>query len=521
VKSDGRAIYLTSGKEVVVFSADGAATRELARIDTSKGEAADTSAVEGDYVAQGPVADMMLVGDTLVVLVTDYATRDIVLPASRLDAYLPLEAAITKALLYDVSNPAEPKYVTSLGQSGSFVTSRLLDGVLYLVTEYLVSDPDAIEPGDPETFVPLTTKDGTRTVVPAPDCFPLPYSQGPRYAVASSIDVAARERIDTEAVLGGSQTVHMSTGNLFLAATDYAATLTASQRKAAGVNDLVAESTGVTHLARLKLDAGRLTLGAQATVPGQVLNQFALDDFGGHLRIVTTVSGESKSGDWVTRPALYVLDSKLKVAGSLPKLAKNESVESVRFDGEVGYVVSFERRDPLFAIDLSNPSEPKVMSALKIPGFSAYLDVWSSGRLLGLGVDADDLGERMGLKLSMFDTSDLFDVSELTTTKVAFDDSEALHNHKAVLVDRERGLIGFPAVSWKNDEVTARYLVYGYDVESGFRLLEKLPLQADGYNTTTNVRGLRITDFLYVASPAGVEVYSADSFGKVGGVKLG
>lgn len=520
VKSDGTTLYVASGKQVAVLAAEGGSTRVVARIDTGEGEAADTSAVKGKLVAQGPVADMMLYGTTLVVVVTDYAADAGSLPSSVVSTYLPLEASVTKALLYDVSDPSRPRYLSSLGQSGAVVTSRLLDGVLYLVTEYLVSDPDSIKPGDPATFVPLVTRDGVASVVPARDAIPLPYAQGPRYAVASSIDLAARKRIDSEAVLGGSQTVYMSADNLYLAASDYEATLSAAQRKSAGVDDLRA-GTGATHLARIALKAGELTLAAQASVPGQVLNQFALDEYEGHLRLATTVTGESKGGSWVTRPALYVLDAKLKLTGSLPKLATNESVQSVRFDGKVGYVVSFERRDPLFAIDLADPKKPKVMSALKIPGFSTYLDTWADGLLLGLGVDTGDDGAMRGLKLSMFDTSDLFDVTEQKKTKVDFDDSEALSNHKAVLVDRERGLIGFPALKW-NDEgaSTLRYLVYGYDPQKGFALKKQLPVKAgDGW--PVGVRGLRIDDALYVASQNGVEVYSTSSFGKLAAVDLG
>lgn len=519
VKSDGTTIYAASGRQVAVLAADGAGTRVVARIDTGSGEAASTSGVKGEFVTQGPVADLMLYGKTLVVVVTDYAADAGALPPSVVSTYLPLQAAVTKALLYDVSDPSRPRYLSSLGQSGAVVTSRLLDGVLYLVTEYLVSDPDSVKPGDPSTFVPLTTRDGAAAVVAARDVVPLPYAQGPRYAVATSIDLAAGKRIDTEAVLGGSENVYMSAGNLYLAASDYDATLSASQRKGAGVDDLRA-GTGVTHLARIALKKGELTLAAQASVPGQVLNQFALDEYEGHLRLATTVTGESKGGAWVTRPALYVLDSALKVTGSLPKLAKNEAVQSVRFDGKVGYVVSFERRDPLFAIDLSDPKKPTVMSALKIPGFSTYLDTWSDGLLLGLGVDTDDDGAMRGLKLSMFDTSDLFDVTEQTTTKVAFDESEALANHKAVLVDRERGLVGFAAARW-NDEgkATFRYLVYSYDPQKGFGLKKQLPLKT-GDDWSMGVRGLRIDDALYVASAEGVDVYSATSFGKLAGVSL-
>lgn len=522
VKSDGSSLFVASGRQVAILAADGAKTRELARIDTGSGPAADASAVKG-VIGQGPVADLMLYDHTLVVLVTDYAARIGVLPASQTSTSVPLDAALTRALLYDVSDPARPRYLASLGQSGALVTSRLADGILYLVTEYLVSDPDGMKPDDPETFVPVTTSDAKRAAVPAPDCIPLPYADGPRYAVASSIDLASGERIDTEAVLGGAQTVYLSAQNLYLAATDGNATLTRAQLRAAGAGDLRVADATVTHLARIGLDVGRLTLQAQASVPGQLVNQFALDEYQDHLRLTTTVSGERRdgSGEWVTRPALYVLDRSLKTVGSLPKLAKDETVQSVRFDGPVGYVVSFRQRDPLFAIDLADPARPKVLSALKIPGFSTYLHPWADGRLFGLGMDATGDGAVTGMKLSMFDTSDPFDVTQRTTLTVAFDTSEALADHKAVLVDTDRGLIGFPVAAWnRSGGATVRYLVYGYDEKAGFSRRATLAVAGDG-DAQDAVRGLRIADSLYVASGDGVAVYDTDDFAKLAAVRLG
>ncbi len=514
VKSDGSTLFIASGKQVVLVEASGGTTRELARIDTASPPAAPKRSAD-EYVVQGPVVDLMLHESTLVVLVTEYAPRVADLPAAVTTTYVPFDATQTRALLYDVSNPGSPKYLTSLGQSGAYVTSRLAGTLLYLVTEYLVVDPDAIDPDDPETFVPLVTRDGERAAVDAADCLILPFPDGPRYAVASSIDLAKAERVDTESVLGGSQTVYLSGDNLFLAGVDHEASLSAKARKAAGVDDLRG-GVAVTRLTRIRLDAGELAVAGQGSIPGVVLNQFALDEYQGHLRVAVTVTGETKKG-WTSRPALYVLNGDLEVVGSLPKLARNETVQSVRFDGPVGYVVSFERVDPLFALDLADPGEPAVMSALKIPGFSTYLHPWADGRLLGLGMAADSDGRVTGMKLSMFDTSDPFDVSEQTATKVAYDDAEALANHKAVLVDTDRGLIGFAATSWRDGGPTQRYLVYRY-ADGKFRLAEKLPLQtSDG---TAGTRGLTLGEHLYVVSPAGVDAYRADTFDKVAGVSL-
>jgi hypothetical protein len=514
VKSDGKTLFIASGTDVALVAPQGAGTRVLARIDTTTGEAGPDR--PGDkYVVQGSVVDLMLYGSTLVVLVTEYAPRLDQLPNSTTTAYVPYDALQTKALLYDVSDPVRPAFLSSLGQSGAYLTSRLVDNLLYLVTEHVIPDSGQLKADEPETFVPLVSHGRTSVALDAADCVILPNPQGPRFAVATSIDLTKRTRIDTESVLGGSETVYLNADNLYLGAADYDKALSKKARKAAGVSDL--REVWGTRLTRIALKNGELTVAGQGVIPGNLINQFALDEYDGHLRVAVTVSGETTQRGWLSQPALYVLDSELKIVGSLPKLAKKESVQSVRFEGPIGYVVSFERIDPLFALDLRQPEDPKVMSALKIPGFSTYLHPWSDGRLLGLGMEADSNGMTTGMKLSMFDTSDPFDVTEQVNLKVPFDHSEALYNHKAVLVDANAGLIGFPVVSWRSDRPSQRYLVYRY-TDGTFTLEEKLrpalPENGDG------VRGLTLNGDLYIASSAGVDVYQLDGFDQLAALSL-
>lgn len=513
VKSDGKSLFIASGTKVVLVSAAGAGTQELSRIDTSVGEAGPDRSTDPTLV-QGPVVDLMLDGSTLVVLVTEYRPRLDQLPTSSTTAYIPFDAVQTKALLYDVSDPGRPSFLTSLGQSGAYLTSRLVGDLLYLVTDHVVVTDD-LAADDPQTFVPLVSQGRTMSPLGADDCVILPNPNGPQYAVASSIDLAKRTRIDTESVLGGSETVYLNADNLYLAAGDYDKALSKKARKAAGIADL--REVWGTRLTRIALTDGQLTVAGQGTIPGTLINQFALDEYQGHLRAAVTLNGLTTRDGWRSQPALYVLDSNLKIVGSLPQLTRNESIESVRFEGPVGYVVSFERRDPLFALDLGKPDEPAVMSALKIPGFSTYLHPWADGQLLGLGMDGDDNGTIQGLKLSMFNTSDPYDVTEQTTIKISADYSEALNNHHAVLVDAERGLIGLPVSTWKSDKVSQRYLVYRYD-NGGFTLEEKLRpnLPEDG----AGIRGLTLNGALYVASPAGVDVYQLDGFDQLAALTL-
>ena len=199
--------------------------------------------------------------------------------------------------------------------------------------------------------------------------------------------------------------------------------------------------------------------------------------------------------------ALYVLDGELKTVGSIGDLAPGEQVQSVRFDGAVGYIVTFRQVDPLFAVDLSDPMKPTVKSALKIPGFSQYLHVWSDGRLFGLGMDADaETGRTNGMKLSMFDTTDLLDVTEKHTLKLDSSWSNALYNHKAILLSAVRNIIAFPADSG--------YDIYSYSDAQGFRKLASIA----SLNWSGDSRGLYIGDFAYVVDASAISVLDMNSF---------
>jgi uncharacterized secreted protein with C-terminal beta-propeller domain len=515
VKSDGSAIFLASGTKVAILAADGAGTRELASIDTSAGEAGRPG-VSGT-VLQGPVVELDLYGTTLVVLVTEYRARTSALPSGpqRTSTMVPFDAALTKALLYDVSDPASPRYLTSLGQSGALVTTRLAGDLLYLVTTYTL-DSDSIDPDDPRTFVPVVTEGDAVRAMKVADCGVVPEPTGPTYSVVGSVDLAGRKRIDTQSVLGGAGTVHMSESSLYLAVTDHAPS--AKERAAAGVPKKLTH-VAVTRLTRIGIDAGRLELSAQGAVPGTVLNQFALDEYDTRLRVVTTIEGQSGKR-WVQRAGLFVLGADLKRTGSIPSLVQGETVRSVRFAGPIGYVVTFRQVDPLFAIDLGDAAAPRVLSALKVPGFSTYLHQWSDTQLLGIGRSVSGKTTD-GLKLSMFDTSDPLDVSETATLRFAADDAEALTDHHAVLVDAAGRLIGFAVTRYQGGKNQLAYQTFRYEDGTGFVRGKTLKLDAGTEWPVPSVRGLVIGDCLYVTSSRGVVgVYRTDSFDRVAKVSV-
>ena len=428
---------------------------------------------------------------------------------------------ICKAYIYDVSNPVAPTLKYDVGQDGYLLASRLVDNTLYLLSTYYVY---SFEEDEPETFIPALYANDAKTLI-APSCIAImPYLNSTTYSIVSAIDVMSGATIANQTLLGGGSTVYMSQSNLYIASYEYKSVDSTHDNGTYTIVDY--SNYTLTNITRLDISKGNVKIAANGSVPGSLDNQFYLDEYQGHLRMVTTDDSfeysiytdtflgtkHYKWGESNSSSGLYILDMSLDIVGSVENLAPGERVYSVRFDGNIGYFVTFRRVDPLFAVDLSNPQKPAVLSALKIPGFSEYLHVYSDGLLFGLGYNADEItGRTSSMKLSMFNTSNPKDVTEAHTLPIGANYSTALDNHKAILVDSEKNIIGFPAGS--------EYLVYGYNRQTGFYLRASINLNSnpDGdfwehYYWWNDSRGLYISTFFYIVSANGVAVIDMETF---------
>ncbi|MCL1918605.1 MAG: beta-propeller domain-containing protein [Peptococcaceae bacterium] len=529
VKTDGRNIYTLSGPDIIIFSAQGAASEQLSRLrlpDTLDTKISDTYSAASRH---GSPHDLFIYKDVLVVLSNPLIIPSIPETSIPESSPSPLTEQryrqVTSATLYDVSDPHNPMMLTQISQSGSYRSARLQQGILYLVSSHSVGNPTDLN--HPISYVPFTITDQTSRLMSLEDIHVFPELQAADYTTVSAINLNTPAIISQKTILGGGDTLYMSYDTLYLAASK---SLTEESEP---YQDSIYTAVDITtktktHLIKLSLNQGLLSLTAEAVLNGSPLNQFSMDEYQGNLRIALTTSTSSRrklvdqSHDIISYQSLatpaqsnavYVLSPNLTVLGRVEGLAKEERIYSVRFSGDVGYVVTFRQVDPLFTLDLSDPAHPTVQGELKIPGFSTYLHPYAPGRLFGLGYDSDGI-RRGSVKLSMFDVSDPYNVTELHTLTLDSSYAEATDNHRAILVDAARNLIGFCTRNTSSSYTSPSYAIYGYSDEAGFYQRADLK-SGSGTYSDQKTRGFYVRDSFYVSSNSCLDVFSLSSFERI------
>jgi len=314
-------------------------------------------------------------------------------------------------------------------------------------------------------------------------------------------------------------TVYMTTDALYLATTESHYSSTRSSQD--------------TRIDRYTINGTQIAWQGSGTVQGTLINQFAMDERGGYLHVATHNSasvwtpdrvGHSESGGtWHTENdnGVYVLDTSGQVLdeiGRLTGLAPGEQLYAARFIGDKAYLVTFLQTDPLFAIDLSNPSAPTLEGELVIPGFSNYLQSVGDGLLLGIGQERETGSWNTHLHASLFDVSDGANLTQIERQYLdggaQWSWSEAQFDHHALLYSPEDGLLVLPMAASGYDSETG---VYRYD-----QLLKVLRVSADGIEEVGEIvtdvpiiRVVRIDDVLYAVSDSGVTAYRLSDLSEI------
>jgi uncharacterized secreted protein with C-terminal beta-propeller domain len=340
---------------------------------------------------------------------------------------------LTVVTTVDLADPAAPRVVETRTFEGDYVSARMTGTLARVV---LRSSPSFGQPepgvseGELQTWfedavaeAPLEAwlpSDDTGQVVGCDAVARPEEPAGVGLTTVVTIDVAGSlEPVDATAVVADAETVYASAERLYVATTDWGSACCAwSERMPMpidGDGDVASDASAAPPPEPVTTDLHAFdTTGAttpylgSGRVEGHLLNSFSLSEHEGILRVATTI--DSPDGSAPSESAVVTLaeeDGTLVERGRLAGLGTTEQIYAVRYQGDVGYVVTFRQTDPLYTIDLSDPAAPTLLGELKIPGFSAYLHPAEEGRLIGVGQDATPEGRVQGSQVSTFDVTDL------------------------------------------------------------------------------------------------------------------
>jgi len=346
--------------------------------------------------------------------------------------------------------------------------------------------------------------------------------------VTLDLEKPVEDALDSSAVVGQWGIVYASMDSLYVATTDWYwwGWWTISDDEDSD------EPMFTTHIHKFSLDAdsGVAEYRASGEVQGYPINQFSMDEREGFLRIATTdglMWNSQTSESFVT--VLEERGVKLNEVGKVGGLGMGETIRSVRFMGERGYIVTFRQVDPLYTIDLSEPTNPVVAGELKITGFSSYMHPIDSDHLLTIGYDGTETGQITGMALQIFDVSDAQNPTQVHKTLIGEGEgwgwSEAASNHHAFTYFAARKMLAIPFSGWDgNGGYTSRLMLYKVSVDEGVSpagsithlgLLDQLVKDDECYyNTAWSAqirRGIFIEDFVYSVSRLGVVVHETEA----------
>lgn len=373
--------------------------------------------------------------------------------------------------IYNISDPANPTHTTAYKQNGSYVSSKIADGVLYLVTaysDYRIKPLDTME--DLDSFVPAYYLNGEKRYLAAEDIIIPGGAASTDYTVVSAINTnSANVTASVKAVLGSSKNAYCSADTLYVV----------SEGKANREYSIISS---------FALSDGGITYRSSGSIDGRVLGHRSMNEYGGLFRIAAEITDE----DGRTSVSVYVLDKSLTVVNSAGQLFPEGKASEVRFERNYARLIDSESGESVIVLDLS--TDPPTL-AQSLMGNSAYLYGCSDDMLMGVGKFQDG-----GLTLTMYNSE-----TGLALNGTVFGGEEgetfsnALTDRRAVLVDKDNRLVGVPAYSHNEFGTKNSYYVFTYDENGSFTqkgVLEYLDVD----DSMTFRRGSIIGDTLYVIS---------------------
>lgn len=509
VKTDGRYIYAIHGNEVLII----------------KSWPARSTNIVARYALSGSSPTQLFInGDKLVVFSSAYAQLGATDDQGQARRFYRPAFSAARVTILDVSDRMDPQLIAHVDIEGTLLRARMIGSDIYIVSNSALqlpttfwsdvnrprvlsrpeenrpyrryaqppgagsspsSDPDSVRGRVLRALARVSVEQLLPSVAftygtghaprqrPLLGCsdlyFPAEKQSSMGLVTVSHLSLSGG-RIQSSSVVGSGMQLYASEGAIYVAGFDYRA-------------DSGEYGTQI-HKFDLQRGQGSPRYVASGAVPGSLLNQFSMDEHLGYLRVATTDNGWRGTWTWrgreISGPAsnVFVLQQRqgdLAVVGQVRGLAPGERIFAARMIGDQGYVVTFRQTDPLFTLDLSRPTRPRVMGELKIPGFSSYIHPVSRGLLLTVGQDADENGRVQGAHLQIFDVSDLKNPRRThhykLTAGASSSSSLAQWDHYAFTFDRRTRTLALPLTVNSYHEGGGNFagvILVKVDAETGF-----------------------------------------------------
>lgn len=402
-----------------------------------------------------------------------YLSEDCTTVTVLVDGYHSTIGICTTLVNLDVTDPEKITELRRVYLSGSYLSSRLVEGDLLLMSKFKVASNKDFS--DESTYLPQIGQPGEMVSVAAEDIIAPETLSSTQYTVVCKLAGDTLEVMDTAAFLSYSEEIYVSNTHIF------------ATRSYTESNDTYSSQT-MTQISSVSYGGDTLEYEGSAVVEGTVKNQYSMDEYEGILRVVTSVANTARRSGTERNASLFCISLEdFGIAASVEKFAPaGEQAESVRFDGDYAYVCTAEvatLTDPVYFFDLSDLSNIVWKDTGTIDGYSSSLIQLGEGYLLGIGY-----GSIRGLKIEVYEETENGVASVCTYEQKAVFSEE----YKNYLIDRERDLVGLSICRWGGDG-TPEYILLHFD---GYELWEiaAIPMSGD----ISQMRAVLIDGWLYV-----------------------
>ena len=496
VKTDGQYIYSLSEDKVIISDVtDEDNPKIVNRIESEYGYAPE---------------DIMIYGNKLVVINTNDSNNEM------------------KIAIYNTTDKSNLSEIKSFEVNQRYYTSRMINGNLYVIAN------GTLKENANDEVIAYYEEDNSRVDIDLNKMYYFKDDHSDYETIIANIDLKEENsNFKVQAYISDIDNIYVSENNIYLVDQKYKYSdddIIKYISRLFGINGvwgLIFDEEGtisvndyVTSIIKLEIEEenGEVKYVARNEIEGEVINQFSFDEYNSKLRVA--LQNDDKGSK------IVVFDENMKMIGESEYVGEDETMYSSRFIGDRAYLVTFKNTDPLFTFDLSDPTNPKVMGELKIPGYSTYLHPYDETHLIGIGEETTVLEngdtDVLGLKISLYDVSDVNSPKETSKFVIEGDNvyTEALHNHKALLFIKEKGILAFP-MSISTGPKSAFYgtEILTVDLENGVQEKGRIASDETGSDYKKYIdRVIYIGENLYNISKSGIVANNMETLEQTGRV---